>query len=232
MPASCAEQIWSSKWGVAAGNTLRSALNKSHVVHLCAGASSVAPALCYYQAPHGLSLEHRTMLCEGAASVFTDGSGSRPVPRSTAAACAGAGVDHALDGEVVVHLCRSHVVEGDDAGLAKGPIDCAVSTPYGFSPQDVLKLCAGATSSSPSLCAKQVSGSFSSSQAASVCSNAMDAVPALCIDHLPSTLSQDDAVRLCAGAASLTPAYCARQMGRVTEKDIDRCRKEVSAPTR
>ena len=233
VPASCAEHIFRTKRGVAAGNTLDSALDESHVVGLCAGASSVAPALCYYQAPSGLSKDHQTMLCEGATRVYTDGSGSRPVEKSAAAVCARSGLEHNLDGGVVVHLCRSHVVvEGDDVGPTNGPIDCAIETPYGFSPQDVLALCSGASSSSPSACAKQVGGRFSNSQKASVCAGASDDVPARCIEHLPSTLSQDDAVRLCGDAKSLTPAYCARQKGRVSEADIEQCKKEVSEPSR
>ena len=30
-------------------------------------------------------------------------------------------------------------MEGDDLALTNGPIDCAIATPYGFPPQDVLK---------------------------------------------------------------------------------------------
>ena len=242
IPAECADFMWSSNLQVAAGTVDDAQLNEEHVVKLCSGVSSIAPALCYFQAPNSLSKANQEILCEGETIIHTEekkggGSGSasskgKEVSMSAAAMCAKEGLKHNLDHNLVVRLCRSHV-SVDTKDLILGPVACAVSAPFNFGPNQILDLCSGATNGFPSTCAKKVDNSFISSLKVKLCANSEDFTPVECINHLPSTVTQEDAVKLCAEAKSLTPAYCLNSLStsRVTGRDISKCRKAVSAAT-
>jgi len=122
----------------------------------------------------------------------------------------------------------------DTSELVYGPILCAISAPFNFSPSQILDLCTGAANGFPSTCAKKVDNSFSNDMKVKVCEGAEDFTPVECIDILPSTVTQEDAVRVCSGARTLTPAYCVGELktSRVTSGDVNACRGAVSKAER
>jgi len=238
VPAECAEFMWNKGIQVAKGTVEDARLNEEHVVKLCSGVSSIAPALCYFQAPNSLSKADQETLCEGETNIYTErkeGNGKgkgKETSTSVAAMCASEGLKHNLDHSLVVRLCRTHV-SVDTKELIFGPISCAISAPFNFAPNQVLDLCQGATNGFPSTCAKRVDNSFTNSLKVKLCTNSEDFTPVECIDHLPSTLTQEDAVKLCAEVKTLTPAYCISSLttSMVTNRDISKCRKAVSTAT-
>lgn len=235
IPAECAEFMWASSATVAAGTAEAALLNEDHVVKLCKGVTSVAPALCYFQAPDKLSKQNQEALCEGETNLLVD---SKPSAKgaatvSVSAFCAKEGVKQNLDHDLVVALCRSHIGVGT-RDLIVAPIECAMAAPFGLSPSELLQLCGGATSGFPSTCAKRIEDSFTNAMKVEVCSNSEDFTPVDCIKKLPSTVTQSDAVALCSEAKTLTPAFCILSLrtSRVTAKDIEVCRNARSVTAR
>jgi hypothetical protein len=163
-PSTCAGVLHEANAGVKSGSFMDIEMQEETIVNLCRGAADVGPALCYLQAPKELGKEQQAELCEGSAAMPKDERGG--AARSAAAVCAAKGLEGGLDKKLVVRLCRGR--RGEEEAAVTGPVDCAITVPFGFSPGDLVMLCSGAENSVPGKCAKAVDANFATGMRAKV----------------------------------------------------------------
>ena len=220
------------------GGVSSSSTKESIILSMCSpengrgGGKGVEAAICYLNAPRNYSPSEKESLC----------SSDLVVSGLYAARCASLAtpLEARLGRDLILTLCASAppsttTPSTSDRNLP-GPISCALSAPFGFSRSDILALCVGSLSNSPSLCAGRLPPTFPPPLSARLCKTG-NLVSADCVEHLPQSFSHADAIEICEGATTLTPAYCARSMrgggrGEKWEEEIRACTGAVSRPTR
>ena len=172
---------------VLAGNPDDKIVKEDTIVKVCNQVDNSGVVACFKEAGKGFKGEGLEQLCK---NVEDEQEGK------SRAECSRAGLEGGLDNIVVAKLCAGGVVTlGQE--FVSAPVDCAMSAPYGFTGNDVLKLCEGAVSTGPSMCAKSVPNGFSNSQKAVLCSQATGAMPVSCLEVLEVRSDHSWSVLIC-----------------------------------